>query len=146
MTQEDKNLLIKDICSRLPYGVKVSCLGDFNHDWYSLELVDITDNEVYISTCEPYYSNKFTAIENIRPYFLPLSSITEEQKNQLKEIWGADMDKAIDYSISGEERLSGLCELSAAKEVIDWLIANHFDYRGLIEKGLAIDCTNLNIY
>ena len=145
MTQEEKDLLLKDLCSRLPYGVKVSCRGDFNHDWYNLESVDITDNEVYISTCEPYYSN-YTDIESTRPYLLPLSSMTEEQKNQLKEMWGANMDKAIDYSISGKERLSGLCELSAAKEVIDWLIANHFDYRGLIEKGLAIDATGLNIY
>ena len=72
--------------------------------------------------------------------------MTEEQKNQLTEIWDADMNKALDYAISGEEGLSDLFKLSAAKKVINWFIKNHFDFQGLIPKELAIDCTNLNVY
>ena len=76
----------------------------------------------------------------------PMSSMTEEQKNQLKEIWDIDMNKALDYAISGEEGLSDLFQLSAAEKTINWLNENNFDHRGLILKGLALDATNLNIY
>ena len=75
-----------------------------------------------------------------------MSSMTEEQKNQLKEIWDIDMNKALDYAISGEEGLSDLFQLSAAEKTINWLNENNFDHRGLILKGLALDATNLNIY
>lgn len=147
MTQEQKDLLLKDICARLPYDVMV----DYESRIYILNEIDPACKDidyitVRIQDVERLMCAKNVMIENIKPYLFPLSSMTEEQKNRLKEIWSADMDKAIDYSISGEERLSGLCELSAAREVIDWLNANHFDYRGLIEKKLAIDSTNLNVY
>lgn len=139
MTQEEKQLLLADLSARLPYGVKVNING-------RIEVLDsICDDDGYHFNF--IGSNKEgVTIEDVKPYLFPLSSMTEEQKNQLKEIWSADMDKAIDYSISGEERLSGLCELSAARKVIDWLIANHFNYHGLIPMGLANDATGLNIY
>ena len=69
-------------------------------------------------------------VEDFRPYLFPLSSMTEEQKKEyqyITERWMYDSS----YSIS---------------DSIDWLNQNHFDYRGLIEKGLAIDATGLNIY
>lgn len=56
------------------------------------------------------------------------------------------MNKALDYAISGEEGLSDLFQLSAAAKIINWFNKNHFDYRNLINKNLAIDCTNINIY
>lgn len=125
MTQEEKDLLLKDLCARLPYGIKVSCIDDFNHDWYNLELVDIKDSEAYISTCEPYYSNKYTNIESIRPYLFPISSMTEELK---------------------EDMIKSSVGIGSDKNVFDWYNKNHFDYRRLIPLGLAIDATGLNIY
>ena len=80
MKQEEKELLIKDLCTKLPYNVKVLCLRDFNHDWYNLEMVDIGDNEVYVTTYEPY-ANRYVQIEEVKPYLFPMSSMTDEQKN-----------------------------------------------------------------
>lgn len=130
LLNSEKQILLVDLCARLPYGVKVSCLGDFNHDWYNLELVDIKDNEVYISTCEPYYSNKYTDIESIRPYLFPLSSM--------------NLDQRVEYSRTLVIFDKSHC--SQTHETYDWLNKNHFDFRGLIEKGLALDATGLNIY
>ena len=76
------------------------------------------------------YDDETVYIDNVRLYLLPLSSMTEEQKKEyqyITERWMYDSS----YSIS---------------DSTDWLNKNHFDYRGLIEKGLAIDATGLNIY
>lgn len=122
MTQEDKVLLLKDLCVRLPYGVKVNneIQGDF-------VIYGVCENYVFARTINNHADFH---IENIKPYLFPLSSMTEEQKNEYQHIterWMYDSS----YSIS---------------DSLDWLNKNHFDYRGLIEKGLAIDATGLNIY
>ena len=124
MTTEKKDLLLKELCTRLPYGVKVLCLRDFNHDWYNLEMVDIGDNEVYVTTYEPY-ANRYVKIEEVKPYLFPLSSMTEEQK---EEYYGT-------FSLSGD--ISGS---------VDFYNKHHLDWRGLIPKGLANDATGKNIY
>ena len=132
MTKEEKDLLIKELCSRLPYGVKVLCLRDFNHDWYNLEMVDIGDNEVYVTTYESY-ANRYVKIEEVKPYLFPLSSMTEEQRKEWQSLMTQDSYGILYHTI----------------ESYDYLNKNHFDYRGLIEKGLAIDVTELtglNIY
>ena len=129
MTQEEKDLLLKDLCSRLPYGVK--CIvtksrieegqkGDMG------KLVCICLEGVNCTSDIPFFSE----FGNFKPYLFPLSSMTEEQKQEyqyITERWMNDPS----YSIS---------------DSIDWLNKNHFDYRGLIESGLAIDATGLNIY
>ena len=146
MTQEDKELLLKDLCARLPYGVKVLCLRDFNHDWYNLEMVDIGDDEVYVTTYEPY-TNRYVEIETIKPYLFPLSSMSEEQKNECFKGTPLEIDKY--GSIAVKDDLYGgslYTDLEIYLEVIVWLLKNHFDYRGLIPKGLAIDATGKNIY
>lgn len=125
MTQEEeKDLLLKDLCARLPYGVKVK-LGDNPN---------IFDLEYRIKFAVMYGdSNKLEDILdiiNIKPYLFPLSSMTEEQKNEYQYITERWMNDPT-YSIS---------------DSIDWLNKHYFDYRGLIEKGLAIDATGLNIY
>ena len=127
MTQEQKSLLIKDLCARLPYGVKFMC----NKNIYTTKGLDliVADEGAW----EYAVTAKGTApieIDFIKPYLFPLSSMTEEQKREyqyITERWMYDSS----YSIS---------------DSTDWLNKNHFDYRGLIEKGLAIDATNLNIY
>lgn len=140
MTQEEKDLLKQDLCSRLPYGVKVLCLRDFNHDWYNLEMVDIGDNEVYVTTYEPY-ANRFVKIEEVRPYLFPLSSMTEEQKND------CPIDET-NLNIIKSNIGYGIIEIpwQLSYLFIDWCNKNHFDYRGLIPKWIANDATGLNIY
>ena len=124
MRQEDKQLLLKDLCARLPYGVKVNeaVQGDFT-------LISLLKERAF-TTCETEDCYNDFPIECIKPYLFPLSSMTEEQKKEyqyITERWMYDSS----YSIS---------------DSTDWLNKNHFDYRGLIEKGLAIDATGLNIY
>ena len=157
MKQEDKDILLKDLCERLPYGVKVLCLRDFNHKWYNLEMVDIGDNEVYITSNDTgEYTNRYSEIEEVRPYLFPMSSMTKEQKEEYYSLadditikpgkgsyFGIKIH-CIKLGISNNPH-EGLWDWIAL-DAIDWLNKNHFDYRGLIEKGLAIDCTNLNIY
>lgn len=171
MTQENKDLLLQDLCARLPYGVKVNAPFTSNKKenakGYKINNINFgvvewtptlfgekkRRNSIIIEAFSEKY-NQYCSIdlelnnniEEVKLYLFPLSSMTEEQKNQLKEIWDADMNKALDYAISGEEGLSDLFQLSAAKKVINWFIKNHFDFQGLIPKELAIDCTNLNVY
>ena len=124
MTQEDRQILLKDLCARVPYGLKINenTQGDFT-------VIGLTTERVF-TTCEIEGCHNDFPIECVKPYLFPLSNMTEKQKNEYQYITERWMyDPA--YSIS---------------DSIDWLNKNHFDYRGLIEKGLAIDATGLNIY
>ena len=69
MTQEEKQLLLQDLCGRLSYGVKVLYLMDSNRKWYNLEIVDIGDNEVYLITTDESYTNRYVEIEEVKPKF-----------------------------------------------------------------------------
>ena len=125
MTQEDKDLLLKDLCARMPYGVKVAF---FNEDLtYHSEPKTLTGieciNNLNYSSLEDEDGNT-TIVEFIKPYLFPMSSMTKEQKKYIRS----------NYTFG------------ATHELFDWLDKNHFDYRGLIEKDLAIDATNKNIY
>jgi hypothetical protein len=117
ITKEDKELLLKDLCARLPYGVKARV---YNH-WSD----DVQDETITIENLHQLI--KTFSIEDIKPYLFPLSSMTEEQKKE-------DYDICKEYIIGYESNL------------IDFYNKYHLDYRGLIEKGLAIDATGLNIY
>ena len=134
MTQEYKMLLIKDLSSRLPYAVHVQHISGVSgvlHDISIFHKYDKNDN-IYDVIC---YTDLFKdggsiGIEQFKPYLFPLSSMTEEQKQEyqyITERWMYDSS----YLIS---------------DSIDWLNKNHFDYRNLIDKNLAIDATGLNIY
>lgn len=132
MTQEHKELLLKDLCARMPYGVKFAC----NKNIYIAKGIDliITDEGDW----EYAVNAKDIApieIDFIKPYLFPLSSMTEEQYDQLY----------IDSRVKNDS-IDILDALANDMDAIDWLNKNHFDYRGLIEKGLAIDVTGLNIY
>ena len=146
MTREDKELLLKDLCARLPYGVKVQCedyLFTFDKDHMGIGMLykDFNMNllespKIILSGC--YYG------EDIKPYLFPLSSMTEEQYEKFIIISGWDGD--IEDIRRGKFSCMGYVGLDYMYDAIDWLNKNHFDYRGLIPKGLAIDETGLNIY
>ena len=135
MKQEDKELLLKDLCSRLPYGVK----GNYqNSDDELLRKITITYRYL-----EP---NGMVMTGDIKPYLFPLSSMTKEQKEELKSL-GWNFDNFEIHNVS--ECLGTYREYVAHSDcfvLIDWFNKNHFDYRGLIPMGLAIDATELNIY
>lgn len=132
MKQEEKDLLLKDLCSRLPYGVKC-CVNNKNE--LSGYLERIMGKRIHLFSSGHASFN----IDGIKPYLYPLSSMTEEQKKELHNIQGV---LTVDFEFEEYK----MVHLFQSQNVIDWLNKNHFDYRGLIEKGLAIDCTNLNIY
>lgn len=128
MTQEYKDLLLKDICARLPYGVKFQ-----SENIETALFVDTSDDEVWING---------TCIDDFKPYLFPLSSMTEEQKKELKILCDWCDDKKDAYSI-----LVLYQEYFIMKsDVIDWCYKNHLDINDLIPKGLALDATGLNIY
>ena len=135
MTQEDKELLLRDLCARLPYGVKVK-LGDNPN---------IFDLEYRIKFAVMYGdSNKLEDIldiTNIKPYLFPLSSMTEEQKREYHML----LTDVPTYEYEGGDIVTVIDTYDNWMS-IDYLNANHFDYRYLIEDGLAIDATGLNIY
>jgi hypothetical protein len=145
MTQENKELLLKDLCARLPYGVKVK-LGD-NPNIFDLK-----------------YRIKFAAmygdsdkledildITNIKPCLFPLSSISEDQKYDfycrfIKNDCNFDDFKFYLYTGMWRRKLLTLTSIDDIETIIDWFHKNHIDWRGLIPMGLANDATGLNIY
>ena len=133
MKQEDKDLLSKDLCARLPYGVKVK-LGDNPN---------IFDLEYRIKFAVMYGDSDkledILDITNIKPYLFSFSSMTEEQKKEYRKICELDTEILSKYPMDGSP-------FPALYNSQDWLNKNHFDYRGLIPLGLAIDATELNIY
>jgi hypothetical protein len=135
MTQKDKELLLKDLCARLPYKVKYMDL--WNPDELPTTLCDINvDVELIMNT-----DGFSLEVEKCKPYLLPLSSMNEEQKKEYNR-WKHEVPVYhYEYGDIVEE-----IELYDSPESFEYLIENHFDYRGLIEKGIAIDATNLNIY
>ena len=132
MTQEDKELLLKDLCARLPYGVKA--LHKEETITIRAYISDLVIDEVGISH----------TVEDCKPYLFPLLSMTEEQYKYISYNFGRD---GLDYIKYGTcDFHSSTINIEDIYELVDWLNKNHFDYRGLIEKGLAIDATGLNIY
>lgn len=148
MTQEDRQLLLQDLSARLFYGVKVL---DNSHKNYGMsKLINIgVDGSILIDN-EINDIQYYPIIDEVKPYLRSLSDLTEEEKNEFDDLWeqewGEALDSAdIDYSEHSEysenaERLV----IKASYKVIEWLCVHHIDYRGLIEKGLAIRVTPEN--
>ena len=145
MTQENKELLLKDLCSRLPYEVIGKCEIDASYDTsfntifqthkFDAIIYGLKEELLFVTPLiedmdEQEFANEEVDdgidILDFKPYLFPLSSMTDEQK--------INLTKFVANGINGENIL------------YDWFNKNHFDYRGLIEKGLAIDATGLNIY
>ena len=107
MTQEEKELLIKDLCGRLPYRLIIKCNDGFRQSKEKLVSIDV-GNELI---------NYDWLLTDIKPYLRPMSSMTEEERQE--------------YGLV-------LCDELSINQ-FDWLNAHHFDYRGLIPKGLALE-------
>lgn len=130
MTQEEKQLLLKDLCARLPYRVYV--------DIYSWQ----KDSPKLLVECIPEYVGEEIVVQNIvgrhpikeiKPYLRPMSSMTKEEFDEYmhftKHSWEGIDKEEDDYYVKVKDR----------DVYFDWLLEHHFDYRGLIEKGLALE-------
>lgn len=140
MTPEDKELLIKDLCARLPYNV--ICQVEFKENGkYNSKVMLLSG----IFTDEAYFTTKGGSIysNEYKPYLFPLSSMTEEQEDEWYEIFIDPLSKKLDKH-TRQEYLQFQADAQAFG--IEYLLKNHFDYLGLIEKSLALDATGLNIY
>jgi hypothetical protein len=134
MTQEDKDLLLKDLCVRLNTNLACSI---YRTDDYGVGYRD----EILTGYCkgdiwyEFYFGDDcgigIDNVSKIKPYLFPLSSMTKEQSKIYHELIGG---------------MFGTSALINFEVLEDFFHKNHLDYRGLIEKGLAIDATNLNVY
>ena len=127
MVQEQKELLLKDLCARLPYRVKVQIKNEI------VVLDSICDDDGYHFNfiCE---DREGVNIEDIKPYLFPLSSMTEEQEIEYDATFAT-----IVYE-------DGRKDSTMTYKTFDWFNKNNFDYRGLIPMGAAIDATGKNIY
>ena len=126
MTQEEIYLLLKDLCCRLPYGVKVQDeLGRIN----KLVIGNSDLNRLYHNDFSIYSEEKLSL-----PYLFPLSSMTEEQKEEY-----CSLQQKVIYNNKGLVN-------SDVMEYVNWCYKNHIDINNLIPMGLAIDATELNIY
>jgi hypothetical protein len=139
MTQEEKSLLLQDLCARLPYGVKVYALFDKEKPLI---------REMGLGTLHDFMFNDL----EVKPYLRPMSSMTEEEKKELERLIDEKLNKHIGqeddewtpwvlYDTTGIKNYVGgerfyFDEMSF---IYDWLNKHHFDYRGLIEKGLALE-------
>ena len=126
MTQEDKSLLLQDLCARLPYGVKI------HHGIPTLLISIKSDRDGMKIITEGSYGEHIFDIEDMKPCLRPMSSITEEEKKEAHRLFTVLYDR--NDVICGIQ-INSFVQLGT---VTEWLNAHHFDYRGLIEKGLAL--------
>ena len=128
MTEQDKQLLLKDLCGRLPYGVIV------NYNGLVRPLFSVSPTQHFQITLDNalddehnglvYVSLDFDNADELKPYLRPMSSMTEGEKEEMYKIYNKWFLKGGSFDMY--------------VEVIDWLNKHNFDYRGLIEKGLAL--------
>ena len=131
MTEEQKALLLKDLCARLPYKSLISINGErYRMEEICNALIGIDTYKITVDGC---------SIDSVKPYLFPLSSMTEEQRKEY--------DKIIYHSVELHcERYYDVIDVDYCDELQDFYHKNHFDYRGLIPMGIVIDATGLNIY
>lgn len=145
MTKEDKELLFKDICGRLPYGVKILCKGwDSDHgcEFTTVEdLIGIDDRFIYTlwrgerdkhSIVEPL------SITDYKPYLRPISTMTEEEKEELRDTYDWIYSE-YPWDDEDEDPEDVGCHPEPSAETYDWYNRKMFDHRGLIPKGLALE-------
>ena len=121
MTREDKDILLKYLCMALPYGVIV----EYNNDGC------LATRELGLGSLHDFMFDN----AELKPYLRSMSSMTDEERNLIRKYCDEHDRLIYDIGVSGQVH---------SKNIVDWLNAHHFDYRGLIEKGLAIEVTENN--
>lgn len=122
MTKEEKQLLIKDLSARLPYEViALKTYKEGSKTMESTSLIETNDIDMLLGTVEDMEEAHYT----IKPYLRPMSSMTKDEYKEYDEF----------EFVSASHFAHGI----EAGELTDWLNAHHFDYRGLIPMGLALE-------
>lgn len=133
MTREEKQLLLQDLSARLPYGVKIETpkgIGD-------LGTIKLTIFYHELGVNVKATERDYFPFDECKPYLRPLSSITEEEENEWN---GLNIDPLLEAVGERHTRIEDLMLRTKSQyNPVDWLNAHHFDYRGLIEKGLALE-------
>jgi len=130
MTQKENQLLLKDLCARLPYGLKVKC------EKYSFPVTVL-----YAGNINEVKFVETGGIEHIcliKPYLRPMLSMTEEEYYEFRKISGLRKDGEY-FSNHLPELGNSIITERVMVRTIDWLNSHHFDYRGLIPMGLALE-------
>ena len=152
MTEEEKKLLLQDLCARLPYGVKATTTSN---GWGGAYIVSGYVNDRIYLDCPAYdEGDDEWLVEFVKPYLRPMSSMTEEETRKICVLSGILTDSENILSISVKEEFidikidDGVCstetrtlwftEMPTSITLFDYLNAHHFDYRGLIQIGLAL--------
>ena len=145
MNEQDKQLLLKDLCARLPYGVKF-LRESWNYEWDQelsvIEVLEDIDKDGYIN-------NTVNNVEDIKPYLRSMSSMTKEEATTLATLWGFEDFTSVSVTddcvlvffeaeFGSEHAEIMFSEIVASVEVFDYLNSIYADYRCLIEKGLAL--------
>ena len=133
MTPEQKDLVMKDLCGRLPYGVYVQIVDRVGFTHTLVEL-------------NPEVIQKMWSYKSIKPYLRPMSSMSEEEREELKELTAADI---VTNNGFGYKNLRGMCfgmMYLDCQEIIDWFNKKMFDFRELIPKDLALSTDEYNPY
>ncbi len=148
MNQENRDLLLRDLCGRLPYGVKVQVI--INGTVYQAGVYAVFgDGTVYVE-----YENSLDAVDisEVRPYLFPLSALSTSDKNEITNIldcnfpWEVEEGK-INWTVGGlVESEQFTLTIDQVERLSDWFNKKHFDYRGLIGKDSALDATRKGIY
>ena len=140
MKPKYNELLLKDLCARLPYGVKVNGVFlNYNKD----------KGKILYEECDKEFNYEhLNRYETLKPYLFPLSSLTEEQRNDISKLL---IETQNEFSPYGKLNMKGcdnlfICSVKQSNALINYCLTNHLDINGLIEEGLAIDATGLNIY
>lgn len=152
LLNSDKELLLKDLCARLPYGVMCATTdndGSLPNIWEIVK-ADML-NEDFFLIHDSYEASRTVDVKEVKPYLFPLSSMTEEQLNDFYATIRPVIEEALDAckidktEYEGERPIT-LKDIKAGIVAVNWMLKNHFDMNGLIPMGLAVDATGLNIY
>ena len=132
MTPEERLLVLVDVSARLPYGVIVNNPNPAGDAWDEVINIDTSAKTVTL-----LYNGRVFSIGNIKPYLRPMSSMTEEEKDELYTAmdWYGEIDETGNVYTKGQEKVYR----ETFYKYTDWLNAHHFDFRGLIPMGLAIE-------
>lgn len=126
MTQEHKEILLRDLCGRLPYGVKVL----FENKVFSVDYISAIYEEIHLDIPDNYTVD----ISDIKPYLFPMSSMTDWEKEEY-----CQLQQRVIYNSKGPVN-------EDVTKYINWCYKKHLDINNLIPIGLAIDATDLNLY